>query len=710
MTRTRKISSILLAMLGLLTIWPLAEPGAEIGQVPPQFQHHSAADQIDFEGNNWCGYKPPEVFLQEFRDAIDRGEISDPALRSIPAVAPRIEVGAVTPGPLGPGDLFLYEDTNEILRTNFSGGQLNALMVSAANALMAEHGDQWDFIAFWMNFAPATQLGAAAFYQGLENYVSGIGSGIYNARASFGVSGNNVEGFVQMFNVNDWVPGTGVSAASTRLVLGQEFEHRWACFINSEPGVPFQGDDGNCGRSAHWNFKVDGGGSGMEIAEWIGENPATKLPGSLHFSSDIPDGVFSYPDLYLMGYVSPAEMDAGMAEFRHMIGSGCGQQYTGQINPLTSEDITSWNGPRVPSSATAQKHFKTAWIMFYEPDTPPTQAHIDRALDIMEQHQTDWNVGTLGLGTMDNSITFGNFLTDDQFGPAPHTVNFTYSSDFPTSSWSWHFGDGDSSNVENPSHAYGPGIYDVEMRVGTDFGVRYTIKREHITVWADTCDAQDVEIAPNTAGYVEIMGTNAIPVTEMVIPIRMTNVISKFFLDSISFVGTRLDYFELEQIVFDNKFSGELAVRVKADNGGGSPALPPGTGPVARIHFRSRTTSLPGDTSFVNIATLGAHTFKSYTTTTDYQPVFYPGTVRVVTPPCDCPWQADLDGGGTVDAVDLAFVIDIVFFGGADIQDPDCPRSRADFNNDGVVDAVDLAELIDHVFFGGAGPADPCNP
>ncbi|MEW5874721.1 MAG: DNRLRE domain-containing protein, partial [Candidatus Zixiibacteriota bacterium] len=75
---------------------------------------------------------------------------------------------------------------------------------------------------------------------------------------------------------------------------------------------------------------------------------------------------------------------------------------------------------------------------------------------------------------------------------------------------------------------------------------------------------------------------------------------------------------------------------------------------------------------------------------------------------CACPFQSDLDENGFVDATDLAFVIDIVFFGASDLQDPDCPRTRADFNADGFADATDLAFLIDHVFFGGPGPVDPC--
>lgn len=87
-------------------------------------------------------------------------------------------------------------------------------------------------------------------------------------------------------------------------------------------------------------------------------------------------------------------------------------------------------------------------------------------------------------------------------------------------------------------------------------------------------------------------------------------------------------------------------------------------------------------------------------------PALDPGIVTIVA--CDCPYQSDLDSNGTVDAVDLAGEIDVVFFGEDDPQDPDCPATRSDFNADGTPDAVDLALLIDHVFFGGSGPISPC--
>ena len=63
-----------------------------------------------------------------------------------------------------------------------------------------------------------------AFYMPIFNDVSGLGVG----------GSNEIEGYVMMCNVNSWVPGNGQSANFTRLVLGQEFEHRLAMFLGRQ--------------------------------------------------------------------------------------------------------------------------------------------------------------------------------------------------------------------------------------------------------------------------------------------------------------------------------------------------------------------------------------------------------------------------------------------------------------------------------------------
>ena len=351
----------------------------------------------------------PEVILpdavNQWQAAVARGEVENPDLRKTATVAPRSNPPEKISAALNltSCDIFKFEDTARILVTpGYTDPQRDQLLFNAANALLAQHGDNFDFVGFWINFVPDHQYGGA-FYQPIENNVTGTGYPTYptfNYRPTYGIAGQNIEGFVMMWNVNNWTPGD----TYTRLVMGQEFEHRFGMYLQPLlDGRILQGDDADCGRSSHWSFKIDGQGSGMEIAEWAGSFPATRSGGALNFNSDIAGGLFSYVDLYLMGYVSAAEMDAGMSQLRYM-DNGCNSPYSGPISTFNSANIIASNGARNPSSSTAQKNFRTGWIMIHQPGSQPTSSEITKALQIQEQMTTDWAASTLGRGQMDNSI------------------------------------------------------------------------------------------------------------------------------------------------------------------------------------------------------------------------------------------------------------------------------------------------------------------
>ncbi len=77
---------------------------------------------------------------------------------------------------------------------------------------------------------------------------------------------------------------------------------------------------------------------------------------------------------------------------------------------------------------------------------------------------------------------------------------------------------------------------------------------------------------------------------------------------------------------------------------------------------------------------------------------------------CDCPWQSDFDEDGFLTGLDLSGMIDVLYAGDPDIQDPYCPSPRADFDCDGFSTSLDLGDLIDHLYAGDIGPCDPCTP
>jgi hypothetical protein len=77
---------------------------------------------------------------------------------------------------------------------------------------------------------------------------------------------------------------------------------------------------------------------------------------------------------------------------------------------------------------------------------------------------------------------------------------------------------------------------------------------------------------------------------------------------------------------------------------------------------------------------------------------------------CSCPSLGDFDADEFLTALDLGALIDILFAGAEDVQDPLCSVPRADLDCDEFSTSLDLGVLIDHLFAGGDGPCDPCAP
>jgi len=359
-----------------------------------------------------CGAIRSDKLNQMIREAVLRGEMIDHTLYPPPPVAKAAPLShdSLTPKtPIGPEDFYLYEDKLSLLLTDFSSTALFTLMTDAANQLLARDGDQWDNIAFWVSFRPHHKLGAA-FHLGIKNDVEGIGDPLYDFHGSLGLSGTKIQSYVMMWEMASWDADSSDLAHFTQVVMGQEFEHRWGMFLPELPdGRPLQGLDDSCGRSSHWNFKVDLQGSGMEAQEWVGSSPATldtslcpQISPDVCYNKDI-GGVFSYTDLYLMGYVTPAEMDSGSSEMRYMT-EDCLSPYEGTISTFSSTDIIASAGERSPDADNSPHSFRTAWIVIHLPGQPPSNGQLERAAAIATEWTDVWNFGTLGRGFMDNYI------------------------------------------------------------------------------------------------------------------------------------------------------------------------------------------------------------------------------------------------------------------------------------------------------------------
>ncbi len=76
-----------------------------------------------------------------------------------------------------------------------------------------------------------------------------------------------------------------------------------------------------------------------------------------------------------------------------------------------------------------------------------------------------------------------DFSGSPQSGPAPLTVSFTDLSTNSPTSWDWTFGDGGTSQAQNPSHQYtSVGTYTVSLTAANAYGQDTETKPDYITV------------------------------------------------------------------------------------------------------------------------------------------------------------------------------------------------------------------------------------
>lgn len=90
----------------------------------------------------------------------------------------------------------------------------------------------------------------------------------------------------------------------------------------------------------------------------------------------------------------------------------------------------------------------------------------------------------LGLTDIRAQAPVANFSATPTAGCGPLTVRFTDQSTNGPLFWSWDFGDGQTSNLQNPSAVYGtPGTYDVTLIVKNRSGSNAIRKTGYITVY-----------------------------------------------------------------------------------------------------------------------------------------------------------------------------------------------------------------------------------
>jgi hypothetical protein len=220
----------------------------------------------------------------------------------------------------------------------------------------------------------------------------------------------------------------------------------------------------------------------------------------------------------------------------------------------------------------------------------------------------------------------------------------------------------------------------------------------------------NVEAVPGATVALPVVLSNSHPIRDIYLPFILTGT-QPITIDSLT-RGPRTAYFERLHLGFDDRYNGRIGFSLRADNGGGSPYLGPGTGVVANLWLTVGAGATPGEVITVDTAVLGGSTWLRLASAFDdgRPDAFAPGTITIARPPCDCSHHGDLNGDSLFTIIDVVGVVGIAFRSGAPaITDPACPHAtRADYNCDGIIDVRDVVRAVDVAFRAGAPPCDPC--
>lgn len=289
-------------------------------------------------------------------------------------------------------------------------------------------------------------------------------------------------------------------------------------------------------------------------------------------------------------------------------------------------------------------------------------------------------------------------LTPDSplIGIVPLQIQFTDQSPGTPTGWLWDFGDGNSSADQSPLYTYNtPGVFDVVLDATHPGGEGRKKHQNAVVAHADTASFSNGKNCPGRRAVVEVNMTNALDLYKLVLPLTYQGP-GEMVLDSFSFEGSRVAYFEDLDDPFSSANNKFKVFKLTANKGGGSPPLAPGSGKLLTLFFELGA-GVPSDTlSAVDTLSILNFHFEAETKAgIVYVPTWEVGGVDILS---YCRGDFNLSGG--VNATDIIALVGHVFKSGPPSSDP----WTMDVNLDGAPTAQDIIFLVNFAFKSGPAP------
>jgi len=286
-----------------------------------------------------------------------------------------------------------------------SGTELD--VAQTARRFYRSHEDRFDQLVIFTD-STVVSGGAFAYESTVKNAIRGIGLDPVDAAASFG-SGGTLESLVVMDRAAKYGddPTAKILGENSPLsILGQESGHRWLAqlrFSDGRGGV----SDALLGRDlAHWSFFMDSDASVME------GNDIEDLGGG-SFRTIAAVQRYCRLDLYAMGLVPSADVPKLFyvegptnlsSSSNRESAPRVGVTFNGTRREVLIQDIVAAMGERQPTSATAPRVHRQAWLYVITRGTTPSSADLTRLERLRQAWETFFRTATENRMTLTASL------------------------------------------------------------------------------------------------------------------------------------------------------------------------------------------------------------------------------------------------------------------------------------------------------------------
>jgi hypothetical protein len=271
---------------------------------------------------------------------------------------------------------------------------------AVVNEFHATHPKIFDFVVIFTDFPVNLEGGDAfAFFSPIQNQIRGIGSSNFNYTKPFG--SRKIQGFLVMGFIGKYPTDINrefFREYSAVEIMAHEGAHRWLFYphaiINGVPSEDLLGL-----QNAHYSFYVDADASFME-----GNNIVDNGNGS--FTTTAVSETYNKLDLYLMGFLPAAQVPpfflvAGNSDKTRFPESGA--TVLGTRVDVNIAQIIQAEGSRVPTAASSQKRFRSAFILFTKQQNPSPD-FLQRVDRLRTAWQALFHSKTSNKGVMDTTL------------------------------------------------------------------------------------------------------------------------------------------------------------------------------------------------------------------------------------------------------------------------------------------------------------------